>query len=92
MVQATGGHTYKAEVRLRWGSIHLIFDSDNLLAVAISAWKSSPVRSFVQIQQDRDQDRLFQVDGPEKTAQNRCRPVEGGFCWFFPVLRLVKTG
>jgi hypothetical protein len=41
----------------------------------LNAWKSGPVRSFVYIWQDRDWDRSLQVDGPQKTALNRRKPV-----------------
>src|SRR5271168_3141234 len=56
-----------------------------------SAWKSGPVRFFVQILKDRDQDRSSQVERPRKTGLNRHQPVQCGFSRFFTVLRPVST-
>src|SRR5271168_4095923 len=59
--------------------------------IARSAWKSGPVRFFVQILKDRDQDRSSQVERPRKTGLNRHQPVQCGFSRFFTVLRPVST-
>ena len=67
------------------------WDPEQTANVLTSAWKSGPVRSFVQIWQDWDQDQSSQVEEPQKTGLNRRQPVQCGFGRFFTVERPVST-
>src|SRR6266567_3664576 len=57
-----------------------------------SAWKSGPVRFFIQIWEDRDRDRSSLARNPQNRDRNRHRPVHSGFCGFSTVARPVGTG
>jgi len=72
---------------------HHSFTSHRIQVSAMcSAWKSSPVQSFVKFWQDQDLDQSSQVDKPQKTGLNRCQPVQCSFHWFSTVERPVSTG
>src|SRR6267378_1922907 len=57
-----------------------------------SAWKSGPVRFFIQIWEDRDRDRSSWLEIPQNRDRNRQRPVHSGFTRFLAVFNRSQTG
>src|SRR6267378_4428319 len=62
------------------------------MLVPTSAWKSGPVRFFIQIWEDRDRDRSSWLEIPQNRDRNRQRPVHSGFTRFLAVFNRSQTG